>query len=95
MIKVVQYLTKSIPNSSDIRKSWKVALGSLATQGSNTPLHVERHCPVPKGLRLVKPYKAKHIVSVERHCPVPKGLKLSFYFYLKIIAGFGIPQNLR
>jgi len=38
MIKIVQYLIKSMPNYSNIRKSWEVALGSLATQGSNTPL---------------------------------------------------------
>jgi hypothetical protein len=38
MIKIVQYLIKLIPNSSGIRKSWEVALGSLATQGLNTPL---------------------------------------------------------
>jgi len=38
MIKIVQYLIKSMPNYSNIRKVWEVALGSLATQGSNTLL---------------------------------------------------------
>ena len=99
MIKIVQYLIKSIPNYSSIRKSWEVALGSLATQGSNTPLQskdialfqrdwdllfffiplstkfVERHCPVPKGLRLNKSNNLPQFVTVERHCPVPKGLR--------------------
>ncbi|WP_215770457.1 hypothetical protein [Haemophilus sp. SZY H68] len=37
MIKIIQYLIKSIPNYSNIRKSWEIAQGSLATQGSNTP----------------------------------------------------------
>ena len=98
MIKIVQYLIKSIPNYSNITKSWEMALGSLATQGSNTPPqskdialfqrdwnyafwvmnvdpYVERHCPVPKGLKRPVAISFLRWKLVERHCPVPKGLK--------------------
>ena len=36
---------------------------------------VERHCPVPKGLRLRKLSVLHFSLLVERHCPVPKGLR--------------------
>ena len=39
-------------------------------------LLVERHCPVPKGLKHYANKSSTSSAPVERHCPVPKGLRL-------------------
>ena len=62
--------------------------------GSGKPCHtrlehptaVERHCPVPKGLRLALGQLIPLTPHVERHCPVPKGLRLSMGDYKGILS---------
>ena len=105
MLKIVQHLIKSRPNSLSLGKSWEVALVSLVPQGFKIPLQskdtalfqrdwdlfislsliqfskVERHCPVPKGLRHYLQHCSNNAYKVERHCPVPKGLRHCSLFY--------------
>ena len=109
MLKIVQYLIKSRPNSLSLGKSWKVALASLVPQGFKTPLQSKdtalfqrdwdnfcstipqpfrrKTLPCSKGIETSKINQVVKHARVERHCPVPKGLRhpnwhVIHFFYL-------------
>ena len=86
MLKIVQYLIKSRPNSLSLGKSWKVALASLVPQGFKTPLQSKDTALFQRDWDN-KSMLSPSGILVERHCPVPKGLRhpnwhVIHFFYL-------------
>ena len=99
MLKFVQHLIKSRPNSLSLGKSWEVALVSLVPQGFKIPLQSEDTALFQRDWDLCFSFNSKAMPKSEdtalfqrdwdflanvigepqfvgRHCPVPKGLRL-------------------
>ena len=75
MLKLVQHLIKSRPNSLSLGKSWEVALVSLVPQGFKIPLQSKDTALFQRDWDSCWPIWIVQSNSVERHCPVPKGLR--------------------